>query len=309
MNNSHYPTAIAVGHLCKDTIAILDGFPNENSSIHIEDVEIQSGGGASQAIVAFSRLEGKAGYIGVVGNDTVGDYILSELKKEFVDTTYVQRTAGESAFSFVFVNRKSASRTLFNYHERVSPIIFNSNIEEYIGHAKYLHLDGTSYDNALNAAHIAKRKHVAISLDGSSLQKDKNLNLELAKMADILIMNEIYPSILMEDENNKRALLQIAKFGAKVVISTLGEKGCLAVVNGAIQSYPSFKITPLDTTGAGDVFHGGFLKALDLNYDLDSAITFASAVSAINCLTYGGRKGIPTLKETKEFIRTNKFCF
>ena len=307
MNNSHYPAAVAIGHLCADTICILDGFPQENTSIHIREVDNQSGGAASQAIVAFSRLGGKAGYIGVLGRDPAGEYVLSEINKENVDTSCVQWAEGSSAFSFVFVNSTNASRTLFNYHEHVPPISFDMKLEDYLAHATYLHLDGTMYENAFRTATIAKKHRVLVSLDGCSMQKDNKLNLDLAKMADILIMNEFYPCRLMEDDNRERALLEIAKFGAQIVISTLGEEGCLLVDHGVVKKYPAFHITPVDTTGAGDVFHGGFLRALDLGYDLDNSIRFASAVSAINCLSIGGRKGIPTLRETHAFI--NKYNF
>ena len=307
MNNLYYPSAIAIGHLCADTICVLDGFPQENTSIHIREVDKQSGGGASQAIVAYSRLGGKSGYIGVLGSDPVGEYVFSEIRKENVDTSFVQWAEGRSAFSFVFINSNNASRTLFNYHENVPPINFNLKLEDYIAHSAYIHLDGTMFENAYNAAVLAKKLRIKVSLDGSSMQKDNKQNIKLAKMADILIMNELYPCRLMEDENRERALLEIAKFGAEVVISTSGEKGCLLVDQGVVKKYPAFNITPLDTTGAGDVFHGGFLRAMDLGYNLDHSIRFASAVSAINCLSIGGRKGIPTLQETLEFINENNF--
>jgi len=307
VNNIQYPAAIAVGHLCADTICSIDDYPKENNSIHIQEVEYQSGGAASQAIVAFSRLGGKAGYVGVLGHDPAGEYVYSEIIKEKVDTSFVQWAEGDSAFSFVYVNINNASRTLFNYHERVPPININMKLEDYISHAKYLHLDGTNYENALNTAVIAKKNKVLVSLDGSSMQKDNFLNLKLAKMADILIMNENYPCRLMEDENRERALLEIAKFGARVVISTSGAKGCLLVKSGALIKFPAFQINPVDTTGAGDAFHGAFLRALELGYDLHISIRFASAVSAINCLSKGGRRGIPTFEETNKFIDQNNF--
>ncbi len=298
---------VAVGHLCADNVCVVDGFPPENTSKHIEKVDRQAGGGASQAAVAFSRLGGRSGYVGIVGNDITGTYLLDGLKEEGVDSTFVERREGDSAFSFVCVNSQNASRTLINYHQRLGAINFNSEIEEYMRKASFLHLDGTMYEDAVNAARIAKRIGLPVSLDGSSRQKDNRLNRELASMADILITNEFYPMQIMEDENRKRAMLQMSKWGAKILMATLGENGVLALVDGEFIQFPAFHVEPVDTTGAGDVFHGAYLRGMELGYDMAMCVKFASAVSAINCMSLGGRRGIPTFSQVMDFIEKNKF--
>jgi len=307
MNTNPTVTAIAVGHLCQDNICIANGFPKQNTSIHIKETEIQSGGAASQAIAAFSRLGGVAGFLGVIGKDERGDWLVKDLKKERIDTSLIDRVNGNSSFSFVYVNSKNAERTLFNYHDSLPAINFTQDKIDYIQKATFLHLDGTMYENAFEAAKIAKKANTLVSLDGCSLQSENEKNLRLVKMADILITNDCYPLALVDEKVLEKAMLKIAKFGARYVIATCGEKGCIAVKNNEIIRYPAFKIKPVDTTGAGDVFHGAFLRALELNYDLDNCIKFASAVSSINCLSIGGRKGIPSLKQTVNFINTNKF--
>jgi sulfofructose kinase len=106
----------------------------------------------------------------------------------------------------------------------------------------------------------------------------------------------------MEDDNLKRAIIQLAKIRTGILISTLGEKGYIVFNHGELISYPAYHIEPVDTTGAGDAFHGAFLRALDLHFDFDKAIRFSSAVSAIACQTPGGRSGIPDLKTTMDFM-------
>lgn len=307
MKPINHPVAVAVGHVCSDTLCVLDGFPKENTSNRIQDTDRQSGGGASQAIVAFARLGGNAGYLGVLGDDSNGDFVFEGLQQEHVDTSHVVRAHGQNAFSIVCVNRNNASRTLINYHDRLPALAFSQDQVEYICGATYLHLDGSKYENAIRAAHIAKQGKVTVSLDGSSMQKDNKLNIDLAKLADILIMNEVYPCRLMEDNNRERALLEIAKWGAEVVVSTSGEEGCLAVVDGKVISFPAYRVEAIDTTGAGDVFHGAFLRACDLQYPFHEAIRFSSAVSAINCMSLGGRRGIPSLHQTLQFMAEHEF--
>lgn len=298
---------VAVGHLCADNICVVDGFPPENTSKRISSVDKQAGGGASQAAVAFARLGGAAGYIGVVGDDDVGTYLIKGLEEERVCSHFIERREGASSFSFVCVNSQNASRTLINYHHRLGAINFDSETEEYIRNAKFLHLDGTRYEDAVASARIAHKYGVPVSLDGSSRQKDNNLNREIASLADILIMNEFYPMQIMEDDSRERAMREMSKWGARIIISTLGEKGSLALVDGEFVSFPAFHIEPVDTTGAGDVFHGAFLRAMELGYDLEGCVKFSSAVSAINCLSLGGRRGIPTLDQVNQFIATHQF--
>ena len=267
----------------------------------------QAGGGASQAAVAYSRLGGKSGFVGIVGSDMTGTYLIEGLDEEHVDRTFVERREGDSAFSFVCVNSQNASRTLINYHKRLGAINFTPEIEKYMSCAKFLHLDGTMYEDAVNAARIARRLGLPVSLDGSSRQKDNRLNRELASMADILITNEFYPMQIMEDENRERAMLQMSKWGARILMATMGEKGVLALVDGEFIRFPAFHIEPVDTTGAGDVFHGAYLRGMELGYDMAGCVKFASAVSAINCMSLGGRRGIPTFSEVQDFIKKNKF--
>jgi sugar/nucleoside kinase (ribokinase family) len=301
------PAVLGIGHFCMDTIGAAEGFPAENTSVHIDFAGKQGGGAAAQAVVAFRRLGGEAGYAGVLGTDDTGTWLLEDLEKEGVDHSFVTREAGYSSFSFVYSNKRGASRTLFNYHDTLPAIAFTPELEDHIGGARYLHLDGTMYENALRAAEIAARRGVLVSLDGCSPQKDNRLNRELIKLTDILITNAEYPCRVMEDENRERALRRLARLGPGTIIATLGADGCAALVNDEVVYYPAYPIEPVDTTGAGDAFHGAFLRALDLNFDFEKAVRFSSAVSALVCKTLGGRKGIPNLEETLDFMAAHTF--
>ena len=82
--------------------------------------------------------------------------------------------------SYVMVNPANGSRTKFPQRDYNPPIDWDSRLENAIGKARILHLDGTHYENALNAARIAKRHGVLVSLDGCSMQKDNTKNCALA---------------------------------------------------------------------------------------------------------------------------------
>ena len=204
------------------------------------------------------------------------------------------------------VNRENGSRTKFPERDTNPPIEWNEALEKEIASADVLHLDGTGWENAVKAAEIAKRHGITVSLDGCSMQKDDEKNRILASSSDILIMNRKYPLRVSGKESYEEALLEMATWGPKIVIATLGEKGSLAVVDGVVKAYPAFTSLPVvDTTGCGDVFHGAFLSALLKGKDTEEAIFFASAASALKATEKGGRKGIPTWERVTEFLENS----
>ena len=149
---------------------------------------------------------------------------------------------------------------------------------------------------------------ILVSLDGASLKEPNEVNLELAKLADILIMNYRYPLRVTGKTDYEEALLEIASWGtAKIVAGTQGDKGCKAVIDGHIEYFPAYPVKAVDTTGAGDVFHGAFIAGYLDGMDIRTNFRFASAVAALKCTKLGGRAGIPTKEEAVRFMeRMNK---
>lgn len=296
---------VGVGHCCQDSICIVEAYPPEDGSTHILSIDDSQGGGAvATALTAAARLGCQAQVLANVGDDATGSRILEGFKAFGVDTSLVDRIpGGRSSSSIVMVNPENGSRTKFPYRDNLPPIDFTAEKREAIAHAATLHLDGTQYVNALAAAQIAKEAGTLISLDACSRQKDNALNLRLAEMADILITNAVYPRLVTGCDDREEALLILSRLGHKqVALTTLGSEGVIAAINGHIEHFPAFRVDAVDTTGAGDVFHGAFLTAWLTEPDLRHCIRFACAVSALKCLKHGGRAGIPTRAEAEAFL-------
>ncbi|MDO5444589.1 MAG: carbohydrate kinase family protein [Eubacteriales bacterium] len=309
MENLNYPEVVAVGHLCMDRIMICEDFPPENTSKHVLDYSQQPGGTASQAIVALARLGIKTGYISPMGDDEVGKTLLQDIADEGVDVSKCPIIHDEiSHFTNVLVNAKNNTRTFLSYHGKFPDMDFTDKDIDYISNAKILHLDNTNNANALKAANIAKEHGVLVSLDGSSLNPDNRKNLELVKLVDILITSEIFPTRLTGIKDRKEAIWFIAEeYNPSVLISTCGEEGSLAYIDGHLKSYPSYSVNAVDTTGAGDAFHGAFLFGLLKGYDLSYNIQFSSAVAAINCQSIGGRSGLPYYDDVINFMKAHSY--
>ncbi len=275
---------------------MVEDFPLEDGSTHVTSRETQGGGAVATALVAASRLGSKCAFIGNLGNDILADEIIKLFETDNVYTGYLYRRQDCSTMqSTVMVNPANGSRTKFPQRDYNPPIEWTDELREVIKDSVVLHLDGTHYENAVNAARIAKDNGVLVSLDGCSMQKDNEKNRVLATMADILIMNSRYPLRVSGKDNYDEALREMALWGDKKVIGcTLGKMGSKFVMDGKIVDFPSFRPHKMvDTTGCGDVFHGAFLNAYVSGMALDRCVKYASATASCKCEMPGGRAGIP----------------
>lgn len=295
---------VGVGYSCVDKICTVEDFPVEDSSTHIISKVTQGGGAVATALVAISRLGVRCAFIGNIGNDKVSDEVIQLFEADGVSTEYmVKRDDCHGLESYVMVNPANGSRTKFPERDYNPPIAWDSRLENAIRKAQILHLDGTHYENALNAAKIAKSHGVLVSLDGCSMQKDNEKNCALASMADILIMNSKYPLRVSEKDSYEEALLEMSTWGPRIVGCTLGEDGSRFVINGKVRSFPSYKAQRVvDTTGCGDVFHGAFLNSYLSGMDLEHCIRFASITVSIKCNMPGGRAGIPNKEQVLKLM-------
>ena len=295
-----------VGYSCVDIICTVEDFPVEDSSTHVTGREIQGGGAVATALVAASRLGSKCAFIGNLGNDTMADDVYRLFEVDGVNTDYlVRRPDCFTLESIIMVNPANGSRTKFPQRDFNPPVDWSSDLKEVLGNSMVLHLDGTHYENAVNAARIAREQGVLVSLDGCSMQKDNEKNRYLATLADILIMNSKYPLRVSGCSDYDEALMEISSWGRKKVVGcTLGEKGSKFVIDGKVVDFPSYRPHKvIDTTGCGDVFHGAFLNAFVSGMDLNTCIRFASATASFKCAAPGGRAGIPDRDTVLKMIR------
>lgn len=296
---------LGIGHCCQDNICIVEQYPQEDGSTHILNIDDSQGGGAAAtAIVAASRLGAAAGIIANLGSDEVGDRILKGFVQEGVGTALVRRIpGGRSSTSYVMVSPVNGSRTKFPYRDSLPDISFTQEIRAALSGARVLHLDGTQYSNALRAARLARELGVTVSLDACSMQEENSKNWELIELVDILITNERYPYRLTGCQDLEKALLEMSHVRAPTVLAaTTGKKGCFYLADGQVRHMPAFPVKVVDTTGAGDTFHGAFLAQWIRGEGLEDCLRFACAAAAIKCMKYGGRVGIPDRKAVEAFL-------
>lgn len=293
---------VGIGHCCQDTICVVESYPPEDGSTHILSIDDSQGGGAvATALAAAAKLGISCAMIAHLGDDVTGKRIRGGLADFGVDVSQMRSVpGGRSSSSIVMVDPKRGSRTKFPYRDDLPALPFDGAQREMILRADTLHLDGTRYENAIRAGQIAKAAGVIVSLDGCSRQKENEKNIRLAALADILIMNAVYPFAVSGRKDRDEALTFFETLGNKrVVMMTAGSDGCYVRMDGRTVHFPAFPIHAVDTTGAGDVFHGAFLAKWLETKDIAASIRFASAAAALKCKKPGGRSGIPTREETE----------
>lgn len=285
---------VGVGHMCQDHLCVVEAYPPEDGSTRITEIHVQGGGAVATATVAVARLGIDAGLIGVVGTDHVGDEIVAEFQREGVDVSAIERVDGvRSLTSYVMVQPDRGTRTKFPLRDHTPPIAWDEHQRDMLRHAEVLHLDGTHYENARRAAALAREHGVTVSLDGCTRQQDNGLNRALASMADILITNALYPTAVTGAPTTREALLEMHTWGPEIVIATLGAEGVDAVIDGDVRRFPASRVRVVDSTGAGDVFHGAFLAARLRGLGLVDCIEIAQYAAGRKCERLGGRQGIP----------------
>jgi len=294
---------VGMGLNSVDLLCVVPAFPTFNSKMKIEQFSKQGGGQAATAMVALSRWGVKTKYIGKVGGDELGSFSLDTIREEGVDISSVTiEPYANNQFAMILVDGVSGERTIL--WDRDERLMYREGElkKKDICSGKILHLDGHDIRAAIRSAQWAKEEGIPTVID---IDKIEPLTSELIKEINFVITSSRFPTLMTGISDRERALIELQKQISGFLCSTLGHEGAMALVNGEIQYVKGFKIKAVDTTGAGDVFHAGFIYGLLQNWELVEILRFANAVAALKCLDLGGRKGIPTLEEVGKFLRQN----
>lgn len=290
---------VGLGFCAADFLLVMPRYPNSGERVQAREMSRQGGGEVATALVSLARLGSRASFIGKIGSDDLGKFIVSEFQKEGVDTKGMVVEEGKnSIFALCAVEEKTGQRTIFFYHDAslLKPEELN---KELITSSRVLHLDQYETEAGLVAIEWAKESGVLTTLDVDDLNERTE---DLVKKVDFVIGSEKFSRYFAGEPG--KACGQILKFGPKAVAITLGEKGCLVKTADEEFITPAFKIKVVDTTGAGDVFHGAFIYGLLQNWPLKKTASFANASAALKCTKLGGRSGIPTRKEVENFLQS-----
>ena len=291
---------VGMGLNSVDFLCVLPEFPTINSKMRILKFSKQGGGQVATAMVALSRWGVRTKYIGKIGGDELGQFSLASLREEGVDISSVTIEAdATSQYAMILVDGPSGERTIL--WDRDERLMYREGElrKENVCLGKILHLDGHDIRAALQCARWAREEKIPTVID---LDKVEPLTSELIKEIDFVVTSARFPRLFTGISDREKALIELQKHTPGFLCATLGHEGAVAFVNGELVYVKGFEVGVVDTTGAGDVFHAGFIYGLLENWEIEEILRFANAAAALKCRDLGGRKGIPGLDEVQKFL-------
>ncbi len=290
---------MCVGQSAYDITLPLDHYPIENKKVRLEK-KVECGGGSSSNCAYLLAKWGMNTYFaGIIGNDHYGEKIIKEYEKVGVNTKYLQVSDKFSTTSsYIIANTSIGSRTILTSRDKdikMEPVEITDEFD-------YILFDGYEKDFALEL--IKKNPNAITILDAGSL---KEATLELAKIVNYVVCSHDFAEELSKvkiDYNDFDSIVDAYKEIKKTIkgnlIITLEEYGCFTCVNGLYKIVPSIKAKAIDSTGAGDIFHGAFVYALANNFSLEKAMRFSNITGALSVETLGSRYSIPELERVEK---------
>ena len=300
---------VGLGCCCLDFLGVLPRLPELDEEIQLLETSQQGGGEVATALVALAQLGSSVTFIGKVGDDPIGNFITEDFNRYGVDSKHLSIEPGKISLSaFVLVDKQSGKRTILAGTKTTSDVDPDQIPVELIQQAKFLHLDGSSRAAALQAACLARKAGTPVVLDADVLAYDAQIH-ELIEQTDIVIASQAFAELFTKTQDVNRAMDTLLRHGPSTVVITLGDQGSLTESAGNRFHTTAFDVDVVDTTGAGDVFHGAFIHGMLQSWELAKVLEFASAVAAIKCTQLGGRQGIPSFQQTLNFLSQQKTQF
>lgn len=290
---------LCVGHSACDITYIVDNYPIENRKYKVSETKTMGGGPTGNASYLLGKYGEAPSYITTLGRDPYGHLILSELKSMEVDLrNTLIKDEYTTPCSMIITNTSSGSRTILNHRNK--NVIPEDYYMEYKRKPDFILFDGHEIELARLA--LEEFKDAVTVLDAGGYKPE---TVELGAKVDYLICSEDFARDYCKVEKITSEIYaevfkKLEELNGKTVVITLGEKGCIYRREGELYNHPAFSTRAVDTTGAGDIFHGAFVYSLSKNFDFIKAIKFSSVCASLSVEKIGGRESIPELNEIYE---------
>jgi sulfofructose kinase len=292
---------VGVGLNATDTLIVVSRFPAYAGKAPFQEEVISPGGQVASAMVACARLGLRTRYIGAVGDDERGRIQMESLRGTGVDLQYVQIRRGcPNQSAYIIVDRSTGERTVFWRRDDCLRIDPDQIAPEQISCARLLHIDGHDTPAVAHAAAVARRHGIPVTVDVDTIYHGFD---RVLPNVDYLVASSEFPAGWTGESDPFKALETLQEeYGMRVAAMTLGAHGSLARENGRFVYAPAYVVNCVDTTGAGDVFHGAFCYAVLQGMPMREALEFSNAMAALNCTALGARGGIRGMDEIRALM-------
>jgi|SRR5579871_108905 len=292
---------VGVGLNATDTLLVVPQFPAYAGKARILEEVLSPGGQVASALAACAHLGLRTKYIGAVGDDERASIQMEGLRAAGIDVQDVQVRPGcPNQSAYIVIDRGTGERTVFWRRDDCLCIRPQEILPEQITCGRLLLIDGHDTAAVAYAAGIARNRAIPVVVDVDTIYAGFE---RVLPNVDYLVGSSEFP-VAWTGENDPFAALENIqnRYGMRVAAMTLGSHGALARENGKFVYAPAFVVNCVDTTGAGDVFHGAFCYAVLQDMPLPETLEFSNAMAALNCTAYGARGGISSAETVRNLI-------
>ncbi len=287
-----------------DHLIVVPEYPDIDSTTQFLEHTKGAGGQTASAIAALQRLGMRTAYAGRFGSDSEGSFGLQSLKDEGVDVEFAEVIErARTQVGYIIIEAQRGERTviwdrdeLLAYSPDNAPVVL-------AGKARVIHIDSHDPPACARMAKAARAAGTIVSADIDNVYEGLP---ELLPLIDVLISSKEFPRLLTGIEEPHAALSEIkSRYGCALVGLTKGGRGATVFCEGEFLETPAFQVPGgcVDTTGAGDAFHAGFLYGLLQGEEIEASLEIGCAVAALGCRALGARTGLPTRDELIAFLK------
>jgi len=287
---------LCVGHAAYDVTMSVPAHPQADEKLQASSMQCCGGGPAANAAVQVARLGGSSSFCGYLGHDLFGDAHVAEFESEGVDLSCLVRASHPSSISQVLA-KPDGSRSLVNF-KGDTPWLAADAVDLSSSRPKSILFDGHEPLLSETVIEWAIGEEIPSVLDAGSLHRGTE---QLAMQVDYLVASEKFARQFCGTDDMDVAVKQLAEQRDNVVI-TLGEQGLIWARDGETGSLPAFEVNAIDSTGAGDAFHGAFTLGVARGMEWLELLRFASAAGALTCTKLGAREGLPDASAVQAWL-------
>jgi len=293
-------TVACVGIAVMDLLFSVDSLPGGGGKFYAHSYQEIGGGVAANAAVAVARLGGNARYVGLVGDDALGDRIIAGLDAAGVDTTGVRRAPGvASPVSAVLVD-ESGERTIVNHTPTALFAESDTSVATNLDGVDAVLVDVRWPAGAAAALQSARAAGIPGVFDFDRPMDARGD--ELLDLASHVAFSQTALAATADTDDPALGLQRIALDTDAWLAVTVGAEGVYWLDGRDVAHLPAFVVDVVDTVGAGDVFHGALALAIAEGQLPIDAVRFASAAAALKCTRPGGRAGTPGRDEVERLL-------
>jgi len=280
-----------------DLLFAVDRYPRSGAKIDGLGLKIQGGGPVPTVLVGLTRLGHSTALITATADDVIGRIGLTEVATEGVDTRFVVTRRGTSDTAIGLIDKLGGRTMVLNRVIHVSPRDIQT---RRLPSPRLVHLDGRDMAACMKLARWARRAGAIVCFDIGSMRNDVS---EVFPLVDHLVVADAYALPFTASRTARQAVEKLGRLCPGTIVVTEGVRGSLGRESGRWVRQNAFRVKAVDTTGAGDAFHVGYLYGVLHGFDLEQRLRHGSAVAALDCMKMGARSGLPTRRQLQRFLR------